>query len=537
MCFPGSVSSHRLRTPKRAWDFDALGNWDSLTTDGGSPQTRTHNKQNEITSVSGATTPTYDANGNMTTDETGKQYVYDAWNRLKVAKNSGGTTLKTYVYDALNRRVAETASGATTDFYYSSGWQVLEKRDTARTNDTKVRYVWRPVYVDAMILRDRDTADDGTLDERLWVQQDANWNVTALTNSSGTVVDRYAYDPFGVVTIMNAGWTGIGSSAYAWQHLHQGGRLDATSGLYHFRNRDYSSMLGKWATRDPILYGGLDTNLTRAFAGSPLSQNDPSGLSVCFEYIELTDRGLSNMSNHAVTPQHFRELGMKIDPLGGPSYGFKITTSADVSAEDHIVNAKVKQEVKSMALIVNNDQTEKIYNTGNSTGGSVVIMAPGRANPWLEGWQDAVGQIIDGKTDGSAAAFLSDLVIDERVNGTKGMTTLPGGFITRETRLPNISVSRSRISWDDFPGWSTAGRNGLAPNTASTLVYMAYFRVTVTDKGGKDDGKSIVADFALSLFANSDGQNWTLDKSRSRLILKSTIGYIRNGVQVWTEKK
>ena len=29
-----------------------LGNWDSLTTDGGSAQTRGHNKQNEITSIS-----------------------------------------------------------------------------------------------------------------------------------------------------------------------------------------------------------------------------------------------------------------------------------------------------------------------------------------------------------------------------------------------------------------------------------------------------------------------------------------------------
>jgi YD repeat-containing protein len=188
MCHPGSLPTSRPRT--QAWDFDALGNWDSLTTDGGSPQTRTHNKQNEITTVSGATTPTFDANGNMTTDETGNQYVYDAWNRLKVVKNSGGTTLKTYVYDALGRRVAETAGGATTDFYYSTNWQVLEERDTARTNDTKARHVWSPVYVDAMVFRDSDTADDGTLDERLWVQQDANWNVTALTNSSGTVVER-----------------------------------------------------------------------------------------------------------------------------------------------------------------------------------------------------------------------------------------------------------------------------------------------------------------------------------------------------------
>ncbi len=78
MCHPGPLPTRRPRPRPQAWDFDALGNWDSLTTDGGSPQTRTHNKQNEITAVSGATSPTFDANGNMTTDETGKQYVYDA---------------------------------------------------------------------------------------------------------------------------------------------------------------------------------------------------------------------------------------------------------------------------------------------------------------------------------------------------------------------------------------------------------------------------------------------------------------------------
>ena len=71
----------------------------------GTTQTRTANKQNEITSISSATTPTYDANGNMTGDETGQQFVYDAWNRLVDVKDSGGATLATYGYDGLNRRV------------------------------------------------------------------------------------------------------------------------------------------------------------------------------------------------------------------------------------------------------------------------------------------------------------------------------------------------------------------------------------------------------------------------------------------------
>ena len=262
------LSSFTRGSHSQSWDFDALGNWDSVTT-AGTTQTRSHNKQNEITSVSNATTPTFDANGNMTTDETGKQYVYDAWNRIKIVKDSGGTTLKTYTYDALNHRVSETVGSNTTDLYYSAGWQVLEERVNG---SGKYRYVWSPVYVDAMILRDRLDAT-----ERIWVQQDANFNVTAITDNSGVVLERYVYDSYGKATVLNASWTAMSGSGYAWQYLHQGGRLDATSGLYYFRNRDYSPTLGRWATMDPINFSGRDNNLYRFVANNPEIFVDPNG--------------------------------------------------------------------------------------------------------------------------------------------------------------------------------------------------------------------------------------------------------------------
>ena len=261
----------------QSFDYDALGNRDGVTTNG-TTQTYTANKQNEITSISGATTPTYDANGNMTGDETGKLFVYDAWNRLVAVKNSGGTVLKTYGYDSLNHRVSETASGTTTDLYYSAGWQVLEEQVGGVT---KARYVWSPVHVDAMILRDRDA--DGLsangLEERLWVQQDANFNVTALVDGSGSVVERYVYDPFGKATVLNASWSTLSGSAYGWLYLHQGRRLDETSGLYHFRNRDYSVTLGRWVTLDPIRYSAGDVDLYRAVGNNTVNGLDWNGLS------------------------------------------------------------------------------------------------------------------------------------------------------------------------------------------------------------------------------------------------------------------
>jgi RHS repeat-associated protein len=256
-------------------DYDAVGNWESVTTNG-SAQTRTHNAQNEITGVSGATTPTFDANGNMTGDETGRQFVYDAWNRLVTVKNSGGTTLKTYTYDGLNRRVSETASGTTRDLYYSAQWQVLEERVSGTTER---RYVWSPVYVDALVLRDRDTDANGSLDERLYVVQDANFNVTALVNTSGTVVERYTYTPFGVQTVYDASYTVRGGgSSYAFQYGFQGRPLDATTENYDNRGRWYRPSLGRTITMDPIRYKGGDVVLYRWLFNAPTNFTDPFGL-------------------------------------------------------------------------------------------------------------------------------------------------------------------------------------------------------------------------------------------------------------------
>src|SRR5882672_5062773 len=107
-----------------SWSFDALGNWTSVLTDGNT-QTRTANQQNEITSISGQTTPGYDANGNTTTDQSGHTLIFDAWNRLVQVKN-GQTVLETYAYDGLNRRITENP-GTLRDLYYSSKWQLLEE--------------------------------------------------------------------------------------------------------------------------------------------------------------------------------------------------------------------------------------------------------------------------------------------------------------------------------------------------------------------------------------------------------------------------
>jgi hypothetical protein len=77
-----------------------------------------------------------------------------------------------------------------------------------RVDDTAfAQYMWSGAgYVDEMIVRYRDTDGNGSLEERLWVLQDVNYNVTDLVTNSGTVLERYCYDHHGTATLNDANW-------------------------------------------------------------------------------------------------------------------------------------------------------------------------------------------------------------------------------------------------------------------------------------------------------------------------------------------
>jgi RHS repeat-associated protein len=255
----------------QSWSPDALGNFNSVTTNG-TTQTRTANQQNEITSISGAGTVTYDANGNITADGSGNTYVYDAWNRLVAVKN-GGTILAAYGYNGLGERVNETHGSTTTDLYYSANWQVLEEHVNGQL---QARYVWSPAGVDTLVLRDDSSQNNGILDRRLYVQQDALGNVTALLDTSGNVVERYAYAPYGAVTVLNPDFSVRGTSAYNWNYFFQSKRYDGAVGLYDSRGRAYSPTLMRPLQADPLGLGP-DRNDYRWEGNNPTDAIDPSG--------------------------------------------------------------------------------------------------------------------------------------------------------------------------------------------------------------------------------------------------------------------
>lgn len=250
---------------EQSWAFDGLGNFTSVSTDG-TPESRSHDFQNRLIEK-GSDSMTYDAAGNMTTDETGRTFSYDAWNR-PVAVNETAR----YSYDALNRRITEGDHV----FYYSTSWQVIEERiDTTNA----YQYVWSPVYIDALsarLLYSGEALDQ--LDQTIYALQDVNWNIVALTDDTGDVLARITYDPYGRFELYDqtSGFEEA-NEVNPWLYFHQGGRWDATSELFHFRNRDYSPTLMRWVEQDKAGFAD-GSNFYRYVSDSPIDNLDPLGL-------------------------------------------------------------------------------------------------------------------------------------------------------------------------------------------------------------------------------------------------------------------
>jgi RHS repeat-associated protein len=171
------------------------------------------------------------------------------------------------------------------DFYYSDRFQVIEDRIAGEEVFLGSQYVWSERYIDAMVLRDRDAneyAEDGR-EERLYVQQDASFNTTALLADSGTkdgwqVVERTVYDPYGGRTFKAEDWSSAGSfSSYNWVYLFQGGRQEPVTGLIYLRGRDYSTTLGRFIQPDPIGYAD-GANRYQMEGSNPVNRLDPMGL-------------------------------------------------------------------------------------------------------------------------------------------------------------------------------------------------------------------------------------------------------------------
>ncbi|WP_327370726.1 RHS repeat-associated core domain-containing protein [Streptomyces sp. NBC_01217] len=203
---------------------------------------------------SGATTYTYDAQGNRTKSTqagTATSYTYNQADQLTAV--TAGATNAAYTYDGTGLRASKTIGATTSSFTWDVG-QIPNLLSDGTTD-----YLYGPGDLPV-----EQIASDGTH----WYFHDQLGSTRALTNSNGTVDCTYDYTPYGAVL----GHTGTASTPMQYT----GQYTDTETGLVYLRARYYDPTTAQFLTVDPAVeqtlsaYGYTTNN--------PLNLIDPTGL-------------------------------------------------------------------------------------------------------------------------------------------------------------------------------------------------------------------------------------------------------------------
>lgn len=200
----------------------------------------------------------YDANGNMISDSQNYYEYNDANQLFRVRKgNSTGTIIAEYFYDHEGKRVKKNESGVVT--YYIGNYFETKVYPDGRTENTS--------YYFANGERVARKDPDGKM---YFYHSDHLGSTNVITNSSGQVVEKTKYYPFGEVRV------GGTQSKF----LFTGEEKDAETGLYYYGARYYNPLIRRWTQPDPIIQDPYDPqNLNRYsyVVNNPLKYVDPTG--------------------------------------------------------------------------------------------------------------------------------------------------------------------------------------------------------------------------------------------------------------------
>jgi RHS repeat-associated protein len=213
------------------------------------------NTQNQLTGLG----MSYDAAGNVTHDNLGNNYTYDAENRIIFANGVQ------YGYDGDGKRIGKSTgtlywTGVGSDALTETDLNGNPTADYFYFNGMRVGRMDRPSGVEHIYIND----DLGTA--RI-VATPASYNTVTFSDSD--------YSPYGIELPIS----GADSNHYKFT----GKERDTESGLDNFGKRYYGSSMGRFMTTDPVvitterLMNPQQLNLYAYVANNPLRFIDPTG--------------------------------------------------------------------------------------------------------------------------------------------------------------------------------------------------------------------------------------------------------------------
>ena len=248
---PGTWQHTRVRGDTNT--YDAVGN---ITN-----HSATIGTGNRLTAFNGYTL-TYDSTGNLRTKSKAgySQTLY--WSALGLLDSvvTNGQTTK-FQYNAAGLRIRKTTATADIN-YVLNGAQVLAETERS-TNALLREYQYYPGADRPHAVRLASTG------KTYFYLYEEPGNVIALLDTTGAVVNSYAYEPFGKAT--------SGTVAVPQPFQFASRELDAETGLYYNRARYYDPELMRFISEDPTgLAGGI--NRYAYVSNDPANAVDPSGL-------------------------------------------------------------------------------------------------------------------------------------------------------------------------------------------------------------------------------------------------------------------
>jgi RHS repeat-associated protein len=253
-----------------SYAFDLNGNRTSSTINS-STTTYTNGTGNELKS-DGTYSYAYDNEGNLTAQTqiatgTVTYYSYDYHNQLVEAKVQSSTGLvlndEKFTYDVFGNRIGISLNGSQQLWtMYDGSNPYIDFNGSGQVTE---RYLTDPRGINDLYAR---VSPSGTVN---WYVTDNLGSVRQIVNSSGTMVNQVAYDPYG--NIVSQMFPGNGD-----RFKFAGGEYDNVVGTDHFGARYYSPVDGQWQSQDPLGFGAGDANLYRYVGNSPTNGADPTGL-------------------------------------------------------------------------------------------------------------------------------------------------------------------------------------------------------------------------------------------------------------------
>jgi len=223
----------------------------------------TYDADNRILAVSGSPSFDYDSNGNLIKKMLGTNVTTYEWNfDDMLTKVTRGGNIYNYQYDGLGNRVAKTEDWVEKRYVVDLKGELPRILAETDGNGNITAY-----YVYGLGLVSKITPDN----QAYFYHFDGIGNTIGISDISGEMINKYAYDVFGKILSETEGIPN------PLKYVGGYGVMDERNGLLYMRARYYDPEIGRFINKDPSgLSGGV--NLFTYASNNPINWSDATGL-------------------------------------------------------------------------------------------------------------------------------------------------------------------------------------------------------------------------------------------------------------------